>query len=541
MRISPFAATLAAALAASSGMAIAGSVTVLQTPNAQATKFSQNGQYLVAYIDGQGGLRWDAASGTEEVLSSLVYANGINNAGTVAGAWSNDGGVDNGGHNLPALLAVGTSTPTQLPLPTGTDNANVYDVADDGTAVGLAYSSDFTVAKAYYHSPVDGLVTLPVDSPTTASRANAISADGRVVGGWNDDVNSGARRGVVWVDRVPTYIQDDQGNSLDEATGVSGNGQWVVGSGWRFNVTTQQLTLIPSMPFAFGVSDDGNMIVGASGFFDTPPRALLIWTATAGVQELGEYLGDRGMALPPELPLPLQGGLTAISGDGSKIAGWTIGSDSLVSIVIDGANGPVDHIFSDSFELPPPPPVVQDGGFEETSTSYGPNPYWTASDSNDPTSTFFVAGGFPTHGGVYTTWFGGWGGANQETQSIEQTVTIPAGSPRYLNYWRFAAELPDLSANFTVSIDGTPVETTDLTTIFPDEGYTLRSIDISAWADGADHVLRFQYDYPGGGSTDGSVYIDDVSIDPTDTPTTVGAVGRHVDAATAAAMRRHKH
>lgn len=152
MRVSPLAATLAAILATTSAGAIADpAVIVLQTPGAQATKFSQNGEYLVAYLQGAGGVRWTAATGTEEVLSNLVYANGINNLGTIAGAWSNDGGSDNGGHDLPALVAVGAGTPTQLPLPADADNAAVYDVADDGTAVGLAFSSDFAVARAYYH------------------------------------------------------------------------------------------------------------------------------------------------------------------------------------------------------------------------------------------------------------------------------------------------------------------------------------------------------------------------------------------------------
>ncbi len=82
-----------------------------------------------------------------------------------------------------------------------------YDVADDGTAVGLAWTDSFSIAKAYYYSPVDGVLDLPVDNTTSASRGNAISADGTVVGGWSDDPNSGFRRGVVWIDRIATYVQ----------------------------------------------------------------------------------------------------------------------------------------------------------------------------------------------------------------------------------------------------------------------------------------------------------------------------------------------
>lgn len=538
MRISPIAAALAAALASAGSTAhAAGSVTVLQTPNAQATKFSQNGEYLVGSMYGAGGVLWTASTGTETGLSDLVYANGVNNLGTVSGASSTDGGSANGGHDLPALLPLGGS-PAALPLPDGTDNVDVYDVADNDTAIGLAWSDDWAVAKAYYHSTADGVVDLPVDNTTSASRANVISADGQIVGGWSDDPDTGFRRGVVWIDRVATYIRDEKGNDYGETDGISGNGQWAVGSGWRMNVQTGEITSIPDMPFAFGVSDDGKTIVGASGFFDTPPRALIIWTEAGGSQMLVDYLQERGIDRPAELPLPLQGGLTAISGDGSKVAGWTYGSTGMVSIVVDGANLPVDHVFSDGFDPPPPPPVVSDGGFEETDGSFGLNPYWEGVDGNPNSggATNF-ASNVPTHGGAYAIWFGGWGGENPETQVATQTVTMPDAGPRYLNYWRFVPGIPDLAGTLTISVDGTPVETTDLSKIVPDDLYGLHSIDISSYADGGSHTILLQYDYPGGGNTDGYVFIDDVSIDATATPDR-RAFGHHMTKAEAMTLRK---
>jgi len=539
MRNSPLAAALAAALVSAGSLAHAvGSVTVLQTPNAQATKFSQNGEYLVGSVFGAGGVLWRASTGTEERLSDLVYVNGVNNLGTVSGATSIDGGSFEGGHDLPALLPLG-GTPLALPLPAGTDNVDVYDVADDDTAVGLAWSDDFSVAKAYYRSAADGVVDLPVDNATSASRANVVSADGRVVGGWSDDPETGFRRGVVWVDRVATYVRDADGNDLGETDGVSGNGQWAVGSGWRMNVATGEITPIPDMPFAFGVSDDGRTIVGASGFFDTPARALILWTEAGGSQMLVDYLAERGIALPGELPLPLQGGLTAISGDGARVAGWTFGATGPVTIVVDGANLPVDHVFGDGFDPPPPPPVVADGGFEETEGSFGPNPYWVGVDGNPNAggATNF-ASNVPTHGGAYALWFGGWGGENPETQVASQEVTLPAAGPAYFNYWRFVPALPDVAGTLTVSIDGTPIETTDLSAIEPDESYGLHSIDIGGHADGGTHTIELRYDYPGGGSTDGYIFIDDVSIDATDAPQR-RAFGRHMTRAEAMKLRRH--
>jgi hypothetical protein len=56
----------------------------LDTPSAQATKFSENGDYLVSSIFAEGGTRWSRATGTEEVIQGMYILNGINNVGTVA-------------------------------------------------------------------------------------------------------------------------------------------------------------------------------------------------------------------------------------------------------------------------------------------------------------------------------------------------------------------------------------------------------------------------------------------------------------------------
>jgi hypothetical protein len=539
MRISPLVTALA--LVAVGGTAHAASVIELQTPNAQATKFSQNGEYLVASVFGAGGLRWDATTGSETLVQGMVYANGINNLGTVSGALSNDGGSANGGHDLPALSPVGAATPTALPLPAGTDNVDVYDVADDDTAVGLAWSDDFSVAKAYYYSPVDGVVDLPVDNTTIAARGHVISADGHVVGGWSDDPVTGFRRGVVWKDRVATYVQDGEGNAVGETDGISGNGLWAVGGSypaggcWRMNVQTGEVVQVPTMPFAFGVSDDGKTVVGASGFFDNPPRALFIWTEAGGSQMLTDYLAERGIDLPSDIMLPLQGGLTAVSGDGTKVAGWAFGTGGYVSFIVDGIDSPIDKLFADGFD---PPPPVQDPSFEATDGPAGVNPYWDSIDGNPGAGggTAFNSGGIPTHNGIYAAWLGSWFNGEAETQTFSQTVPMPAISPQYLNYWRFAAGLPDTAGTLTVSIDGTPVQTTDLSAIAPDDSYVQQSIDVSSYADGGNHTILFQFDYPGG-SADGNIFIDDVTIDPTSTPSHV-AIGTHVSRTDAAKLRK---
>ena len=71
MRISPIAAALATALVSAGGAADAASLIELSTPNAQATKFSQNGEYLVGSVFGAGGLRWTASTGAEDLVQDM--------------------------------------------------------------------------------------------------------------------------------------------------------------------------------------------------------------------------------------------------------------------------------------------------------------------------------------------------------------------------------------------------------------------------------------------------------------------------------------
>ncbi|MGN6519541.1 MAG: ExeM/NucH family extracellular endonuclease [Dokdonella sp.] len=180
-----------------------------------------------------------------------------------------------------------------------------------------------------------------------------------------------------------------------------------------------------------------------------------------------------------------------------------------------------DTIFCDGFDpaaafVQP----VQDPGFEATTDDGGTNPEWDSDDSNldGGGSIFYSASGFdvPTHDGEFTAWFGGWD-AGAETQHFAQSVTLPSGGPLYLNYWRFVAGGPDVPANLVVSVDGVAVQTTDLSTQLDDD-YVLQSIDVTAYADGGVHVIRFEYDYDGTGSTDGNTFVDDVTIDRTQAP-----------------------
>ncbi|WP_395681781.1 reprolysin-like metallopeptidase [Dokdonella sp.] len=206
-------------------------------------------------------------------------------------------------------------------------------------------------------------------------------------------------------------------------------------------------------------------------------------------------------------------------GNGSgTIAGANVGN-IIVTCALD------DTIFRNGFDgsavyVQP----LQDPGFEATTADAGSNPSWEGADTNPgagagDTNFYSDLGqftGLPVHAGHWTTWFGGWGGG-AEVQHVAQSVTVTSGGPRYLNFWRFLQALPDAAGTLTVSIDGTAIDTLDVSTATVDTDFVQRSLDISAYADGGAHVIRFEYVYGDAGATgvDGQIFIDDVTVDET--------------------------
>jgi hypothetical protein len=212
--------------------------------------------------------------------------------------------------------------------------------------------------------------------------------------------------------------------------------------------------------------------------------------------------------------------LCAVASGSGIIAGANVGNVA-VTCVLD------DTIFRNGFDGSAPfVQPVQDPSFEATTADAGANSSWESSDTNpgaSPGDTSFYGdlGDFsnlPIHTGHWTTWFGGWSGG-AETQHVAQSVTIASGGPRYLNFWRLLQELPDAAGILTVSIDGTAIDTLDVSTATTDADFVQHSLDISAYADGGAHAIRFEYIYDDAGGTggDGQIFIDDVTVDETPT------------------------
>ena len=157
-----------------------------------------------------------------------------------------------------------------------------------------------------------------------------------------------------------------------------------------------------------------------------------------------------------------------------------------------------------------PAEQIVDGTFE------GGNPWtaWTVQTStnfdtpNCDTTICSSDATAPPFAGNNWVWFGGI--AASETATLGQSVTIPSGGPASLSFQlRIGKVITPFTDTLAVTIDGTDVATFTEPSV-AEAGYTLRSFDVSAFADGAAHAVLFTYN----GTTNGAANftVDNVSM-----------------------------
>jgi len=148
---------------------------------------------------------------------------------------------------------------------------------------------------------------------------------------------------------------------------------------------------------------------------------------------------------------------------------------------------------------------VSDGSFEEGT----PNPFWSEASATFGTplcdeTTCGLGGGSGPFDGAWWTWFGG--STNGDVGSVEQDVEIPVGQ----DLLTFYLEMPSMPAPgfMNVRIDGDVVFTVDESDLGSYNTYQEVTIDVSDYADGGMHTLRFESTTTGSGN----IFVDDVSL-----------------------------
>jgi hypothetical protein len=365
-------------LAAHAGLAQAGSFHAI-VQNGGIAGLSHNGRIAIGVtatgLNGAPSWRWTAKTGIEDI-PDFLDAMGVSTwAQPSAGA-----AHDKNDYEVAAIAYSNAPVVGPIvigPYPGGLDVdgflSSAYGVSDDATAVGLAYDST-GLPLAFRWNAADGMTRLPVNRPDTFSRASGISHDGRTIFGWNDQ-SDGYRSGVIWRDGKTIDLTDTKGQPIGEALGTNGDGSGVVGGGyytangseaWRWTAATgaEPIGILPAsaagtrasvtresprrdlarpslapaphgvLPpesYAFAVSDDGNVIVGASGPW--PVRTASIWTPGTGLMPLADYVTARGIVVPDDWFLA---SATAVSADGETIGGWGLDeTGTMAAFVID--------------------------------------------------------------------------------------------------------------------------------------------------------------------------------------------------------------
>jgi hypothetical protein len=153
--------------------------------------------------------------------------------------------------------------------------------------------------------------------------------------------------------------------------------------------------------------------------------------------------------------------------------------------------------------------AVQDGGFEAGAVPT----FWTQSSTNFGTpicSTALCGDGGGTAAartGTYWTWLGG--AEAVRNASVQQSVTLAPGITHLRFYLWIGARSGNATDVMRVLLDGVPVFTaTEATPGY--DAYTLVDLDVSSFATGGSHVLRFESTTSGPEIT--SFNVDDVSL-----------------------------
>lgn len=145
--------------------------------------------------------------------------------------------------------------------------------------------------------------------------------------------------------------------------------------------------------------------------------------------------------------------------------------------------------------------LILDGGFEAATGSPPNSPNWTEADSlfGSPLCTFAECGNgngaSPPRSGTVWLWFGGDPGP--QTASVRQDVVIPViatGTAAELRFWvRMGATNGAGTETMTVLVDTDPALYTKTSTTTVEAAYSEVTLDLSAYADGASHTVKFNY------------------------------------------------
>ena len=350
--------------------------------------------------------------------------------------------------------------------------------------------------------------------PTTTGGTTTYTVGGNVSGltgaGLVLSLNAGAQTLPVAASGAftfPTGLADLSAYAVTVGTQPSGqtcsvsNGSGTIAGA---NVTNVAVTCTATPTFTVGgnvsgLSNPGLVLSLNSGAQTLPVAANGTFTFPTGLLNGAAYAVTVGTQ-------PSGGDNCTVSNGSGTIAGANV-----TNVAVTCTS---DTIFKDGFDPAAlacvPAQLLQDTSFEASLAGGAP---WNSTSSNFGTALCDVAGcgnggGTATpHTGDVWAWFGGI--ADAEIATASQAVTIPSGGTRFLNFYLWIGSAAGAAGNMDVKVDSNVVASYPEPAT-PEAGYTLRSIDVSAFADGGSHTIGFDYD---SGGTQSNYSVDDATLD----------------------------
>lgn len=291
--------------------------------------------------------RWTPASGVVDI-GSISQTIAVSRDGhTIVGTAKDAQGIGN--------AAVWKSGKEWMTLPPPANWREVdgkatvgYSVSGDGSViVGLAYLNPNRV-EGFRYDAASG--TLPLGTLTGGrSRASVVSADGRVIAGWDDLTGTGYGNGpwygAIWWEGAERLMNPF--NAIGLVQGTNDVGSVLVGRGhpmamthaYRFTAWDGHVEDLGAVKrdnngigigggpegevedtaVALAVSDDSTVVAGTSGY--QPPTDAFIWTPDTKIVKLSDYLKSKGVTGYETWTLI---SAVAVSPDGKIIAGTGI-------------------------------------------------------------------------------------------------------------------------------------------------------------------------------------------------------------------------
>lgn len=314
-----------------------------------ANAVSSDGSVLVGYAKNAGAdnraFRWTAATGLQDL-------------GTLGGATSTALNVTPDGQ----VIVGSASTATQnhafrwtaltgmIDLGTlGGTASTAHDVSSDGAVVvGWASNAGGTIRAVRWTTNDQWQTTNKLDLGTlpggSTAWARAVSADGSVVVGFSSKTGS-TSQAVRWTsnDQWVTTIKTDLGSlggTQSDAWAVSADGTAIAGAAYingsaqrafRWTATSGMVNLgrlgNDSNSQAWGISEDGRVVVGWSGSSVFGTTRGFRWTAQTGMQTVEDWLRAGGVAVAADLTRYA----TATNADGSVVVGQTQGNAAFIA------------------------------------------------------------------------------------------------------------------------------------------------------------------------------------------------------------------